>query len=556
MSAVTPQTEVYLLKCPLELDNQNQLDFATKSEQENYFKGLPKIYLDEFSYQRKDSVIRVNRHIDSLLQYTYVMYKNDNYSNKWFYAFITGMEYVNDNCTYVTIKTDVWQTWQFDLSWKRCFVAREHTNDDTVGKNLVPETLETGEYIQNKYDIIPYALDGQTGVPRYYICMQVTELPNITAPAQSQGKIYNGIPSGCWIMAFEYTQSGVNAMNQTLRWYDSNDKADAVVALFACPETVSYWISGTYNVLGNITIIFPVGSSGPELMKEYEFTPATTLDTYTPVNNKVYTYPYNYLYVSNNNGDTFEYRFEDFSDFGSPSTATNTKPRFKVFGSLCQGCQIKCVPFNYKKGQGIPESLLNWNYGGWDYAINGAKYPLLSWSSDYYLNWQAENGKYLATQTGINVISSIAGAAMNPLNAVTGGLAALNAFGQINSALHQQEVAQMKPDQAKGNVATGDLNFSASQDMITVRQMCIKKEMAKRIDDYFSAYGYQTNEYKIPNRTGRQNWNYVQTNGCNITADIPQQDLEEIKGLFNAGITIWHHANTFMDYSQGNSIVS
>ena len=150
MSAVTPNTEVYLLKCPLELDNQNQLDFATKSAQEAYFKSLPRIYLDEFSYQRKDSIIRVNRHIDTLLEYTYVMYKNDNYSNKWFYAFITGMEYINDNCTYVTIKTDVWQTWQFDLSWKKCFVNREHTNDDTIGKNLVPESLETGEYVQNK----------------------------------------------------------------------------------------------------------------------------------------------------------------------------------------------------------------------------------------------------------------------------------------------------------------------------------------------------------------------------------------------------------------------
>ena len=190
MSAVTPNTEVYLLKCPLELDNQNQLDFATKSAQEAYFKSLPRIYLDEFSYQRKDSIIRVNRHIDTLLEYTYVMYKNDNYSNKWFYAFITGMEYINDNCTYVTIKTDVWQTWQFDLSWKKCFVNREHTNDDTIGKNLVPESLETGEYVQNKYEIIPYALSGSSGTPQYRICMQVTELPTGGTPPENSEKIF------------------------------------------------------------------------------------------------------------------------------------------------------------------------------------------------------------------------------------------------------------------------------------------------------------------------------------------------------------------------------
>ena len=557
MSAVTPNTEVYLLKCPLELDNQNQLDFATKSAQETYFKSLPKLYLDEFSYQRKDSVIRVNYHIDTLLDYTYVMYKNDNYSNKWFYAFITDMEYINDNCTYVTIKTDVWQTWQFDLSWKKCFVSREHTNDDTFGKNLVPENLETGEYIQNKYDVIPYALDAQSGQANYLVCMQVTELPSgVTAPSGC-GKIFNGIAGGCWMICFDYDDDGIGRMNKVLTWYDSNDKAGAVIALFVAPETIAYWSEQNYNISGQtVKIVFPQSSSAASLMKEYEFTMNNSLDGYTPKNRKCYAYPFNYLYVSNNNGETYDFRFELFSEYGSSSVNPNTNPRFSVYGALTQGCQIKGIPTNYKKGEGVPTSVLSYDYAGWDYGINGGKYPTLSWNSDYYLNWEAENGRYLATQTGLNVVSSIASAAMNPLNIVTGGLAALNVFSTVNQAMHQQEVAAMQPEQAKGNTASGDLNFSANQDWFTIRQMCCQYDFIKKIDDYFSAYGYQTNAYKIPNRTGRQNWNFVQTSGCNLTADIPQKDLEEIKGMFNAGITIWHSPTTFMDYSQSNSIVS
>lgn len=59
--AVTPQTNLYLIKCPITLDNKNQLTFANKTNQINYFLSLPKIGEDNFSYQRKDSIIRYPR---------------------------------------------------------------------------------------------------------------------------------------------------------------------------------------------------------------------------------------------------------------------------------------------------------------------------------------------------------------------------------------------------------------------------------------------------------------------------------------------------------------
>lgn len=57
------------------------------------------------------------------------------------------MRYVNDNMTEITIATDVFQTWQFNLNYKKMFVEREHVNDDIVGLHTVPENVETGEYI-------------------------------------------------------------------------------------------------------------------------------------------------------------------------------------------------------------------------------------------------------------------------------------------------------------------------------------------------------------------------------------------------------------------------
>ena len=126
--AITPHTNIRLLKTAIELDNKNQLTFANPTAQFNYFDSQQYIEVENCSYQRKDNVIRFPAHIDSIINYNYVMYHNDNYSTRWFYAFIVGMEYLNDNMTLIKISTDVFQTWQFDIAFKQCFVEREMIN--------------------------------------------------------------------------------------------------------------------------------------------------------------------------------------------------------------------------------------------------------------------------------------------------------------------------------------------------------------------------------------------------------------------------------------------
>lgn len=144
---ITPNSEIRLLKVPFEIDNRNQLTFSNLTAQTNYFLGLSHLSYENTTYQRKDNIIRFEAPIDDIITYNYVMYKNTSYSNKWFYAFITNMEYKNDSTTDITIKEDVFQTWQFDITYKKMFVEREHVNDDTIGLHTIPENLELGEYI-------------------------------------------------------------------------------------------------------------------------------------------------------------------------------------------------------------------------------------------------------------------------------------------------------------------------------------------------------------------------------------------------------------------------
>lgn len=146
---IAPNTNIYLLKCPLELDNKNQLTFNNKEEQFEFFYNLPKKELHNSTYQRKQNYIRYPENIENIINYNYVMYQNLDYNDKWFYAFIIDMKFENPNMTNITISTDVFQTWQFDINFKQSFVEREMINvtDDIPGANLLPEGLEIGEVI-------------------------------------------------------------------------------------------------------------------------------------------------------------------------------------------------------------------------------------------------------------------------------------------------------------------------------------------------------------------------------------------------------------------------
>ena len=80
MPVIAPQTDVYLLKVPLEINDINQLTFANALSQFNYFNSLPKLEIENYTYQRKDGTIRFGGNFDDLISFNYVMYRNEAYS--------------------------------------------------------------------------------------------------------------------------------------------------------------------------------------------------------------------------------------------------------------------------------------------------------------------------------------------------------------------------------------------------------------------------------------------------------------------------------------------
>lgn len=539
MAVIEPNTEIYLIKSPIELDNDNQLNFASAADQYNYFSNLPKVTLENATYQRKDGYIRWPASMESVLTYNYCMYRNKSYGNKWFYAFITDIQWLSNDSCGITIKTDVWQTWQFDITFRKCFVEREHVSDDTFGLHTIPEGLEYGEYIVNSAT----DLGSSYNFSNCYLVVQVSDL--CEAMWDSYGtyvRIYNGIPNGCWFLVIygETTSELYQNFKNFVRSYDSENKSEAIVNMFLAPKAL---ISVTAVPISFATAYsfdcYAVQSSESfNTLNTYSLSRQTSLNGYVPKNRKMLCSPYNYLMISNNGGTNISYAWEEFS---------SSNANFTERGVVTQGCDIKITPSNYKNTDLA---------GGYDWSVSRQKFPSVSWNSNFYLNWVAVNGKYQEVQaglTGLNFFGNLIGGMLSgnasQMVGSVGGLAS-----SVASQAQQIREAKMTPDSAKGNTNTGDLNYSAGKNCFTAYKMSIKAEYARIIDDYMTQFGYKVNSLKVPNITGRPNWNYVKTQGCNITGDIPQSDVEEIKALFNRGITIWHNPNTFLDYSQNNQL--
>ena len=588
MAVITPSTDLYLLKVPLEIDDINQLDFASTTAQFNYFNSLPKLTVEDFTYQRKDGTIRFNAQYDEIVTYNYVMYRNDAYSNKWFYAFITNMEYINDNMTMISIKSDVWQCWQFDLTFKPCQVTREHTNDDTIGKNTLPESLELGDMVTNG-NLVNFKQATPSGLPDYYVIAEVTQVANegegqtlryqwADGNTHTLNPAINGIERGTiplivggFLGHYTGTYSTVAKLQEL---YDKCGLGDAIVNVYVLPQglisnynEIILYPSGVDPSTSGSTVDglgVPIATNGTTTMGTFTFSRPSSIDGYVPKNNRMYCYPFCYFNISNNSGSSVPYRYEDFSG----------NITFVVDGCFGVSGNVKATPQNYKNISGTEN--------GMDFSVNGAKYPVLSWKSDSYTNWLTQNSVNMETQlrtaTLATLVGGVGGAYTGFVHGITdtespfsmGNVFKQGAIGtavgaaenssDLFSAIRNQHVANtqanMMADQVKGNLGAGDYLWSKYQSPFTFVPMSVKAEYARCADEFLSQFGYSTNRVKRPNITGRRNWNYVKTTGCYIDADIPQDDLAEIKGMFDRGITIWHNPATFADYSQNNDIIS
>lgn len=523
-------TNVLLLNMPLSNDYQHTYAWETKAQQTEYFMSkftgsTPMMC----TYQRKDNVIRYPAHIDSLYQYNYVMYKNLDYTDKWFYAFIKEFQYVNDGHTDIIIETDVLQTWYFEKHVGQSFIEREHVDDDTIGKHTIPENIERGEYVVNGYTNVPELKAKVTKVV-------MGSTYNVSEEEDDVGGIYNGIYSGVKYYVYPTSENNDNNITAMLQKITNDGKQDAVTSLFLAPDFLLPGAEGGGSVTESVGAQYLV----KEVPKTYGF------EGYIPKNNKLNTSQYTYLLVSNGSGATAEYGYEYFE--------TENDCSFQIVGALTPGCSIRLRPTIYK-GQQLNELE----------GLNLGKYPQCNWATDQFVNWLTQNAVNVGGQVATSVTggimtgagaSAMLGMALGTMAGPVGwGIAAVGAIVGIASTINEVAVAERVPAQTKGNINCGDVVNSIGDNTFHFYNMSIRKEYAEMIDKYFDMYGYKVNRLGTPKEYHRSSWWFTKTIDANISGAIPKDDLEKIKRAYNNGITFWCKPGYFRNYEIDNSIV-
>lgn len=501
---IAPNTTIRMLsKVPLDNTYRNTIYFANVSAQISYFSSLSKYTFANQSYQRVNrGVIRLARKADDLYDCNYLMFQNTSYGVKWFYAFVTSVEYVNDETSEITFEIDVMQTWFFDYTVNRSFVEREMGVTDVIGDNLVPENLEIGDY---KYQDL-----GLTSLFNLYQIVVAATFDENLEP--STGGIYGGVFSGLHYNVFSsWTTAADFIANAT-----EQNKADGIVSIFMLPVAFCYDYQKTT----------------PELFSIERDKHLNNIDTYVPHNNKLFTSPYNLLYVTNNEGQVANYAFEYFSQ--------NTCG-FEVSGAMCCTPECMLTPIMYKGvAKNYNEKLIIGNF------------PQCAYTVDTFKAWVAQNQNQLAL-SAINAIGQtvVGGAVMYASGGTLGAGMVAGGIKEVGNIVASVSDKSTLPPHARGGGGS-IINMANEIKGFQFYYAFIRREFAEIIDNYFDMYGYATHRVKVPNRNSRPHWNYVKTVNVSLTGSVPADDLARLRSIYDNGVTFWKVGSEVGHYELDN----
>lgn len=575
MPNFSPAGKIYIGHVPFDNSYRHTMTFASAASQQTYFSSVCTAALSgtDYTYVRMNNAIRVPFNAESLYTYNYVMYQNANYGSKWFYAFITAVNYVNENMTELVLELDVMQTWYFDYTLKQCFVEREHVNDDTVGAHINPEPEMGFEQYMTTFvpRVMTTAITGTEALSASYIIVLVnvklTEylIEGVFAgyvSSPDKGGYYQGQYNACKCIIFPCTTSGVANFNKFIDAVNAAGAADSICDVFTAPKWAMDTTSFTYYggiFTGEDVYTYPDTSS--VMMENIAIAMPTTLGSYTPRNKKLLTFPYTYLEVGDFSGRNVEYRYEFMAHDATDQV------HLKLSCAAISDGDAYITPFGYN-GAGYDFDTPDWKANSTQEPFTFSITNKISWVYGTYQNWIAQNG---ITQN-LNVLASLALLGMGAGGAIGGAAANASKLAQVPKAMGSglmkagagayglastsANVTQMQrhPNKAMGNTGTNS-KLQNNYCGYYYAQITLRPEFAEIIDGFFDMFGYAVDMVKIPNREGRTSWNYVKTQNACHYGNVPANMMAQINAIYDAGITFWHTSDVG-NYSLSNAIVT
>lgn len=512
---VEPNSTVRLCKgVPIDPDYTDTFWFKNNIDQYNYFvsKSASNLVFENVSYVRKErGVLRVQAPIANLAGCNYMMYRNTSHFNKWFYAFVTKVDYVNEQNTAVYFTIDPLQTYFFEYTNDQCMIERAHSLTDNIGDNIVPDIMNGGEYVLNDYEDLYPALSNRSIVVQW------------VNPSSNTGWLYDGTFGAAELLCYhDYQYQDVQD------FIDSQAQhPDSIQGIYMCPTPcVRGYNSG--NRLPSFTDPFRI------VITKAAPTIGSSLDGYIPKNHKLYTYPYSFYHIDEPGGSSLDLRYEFFK-----TSVENSDVKVRISGNASFPVELTLSPVGYK-GSGI-----NNEYRSEKLTIKG--FPMCSYATDAYAAWVAQNSVPMAIKVAGNVGQLIA----SPSGSTVSGL-----IGTVADVVSEGYEASIAADITKGSFSSGSNDFSADRMTFWGGKMSLNKSDAKIIDDFFTMYGYAVKQYGTPSRYRRKRFTYVKTVGANVHGDLPADDAQAIANIYNNGVRFWADTVNFGNYAMGNPLIT
>ena len=459
------------------------------------------------------------------LDLNYLAFNNTGLLNKWVFCFITRIEWRSEKTTRIHFELDVFQNNWYSVTMKPCFIEYSHIpkSQDVVGSNQCPVNLETGESVVAKSYTYPlYDME---------ICVYATEG---TTGKAFDGSVTNGIYRTGSLG--HYGTDEVDTVNGLINAYNEQGMVDSILALFMAPQLCVNAIKKDGTNKDNFSV--PLDTSH-------------VFGGYKPKNNKLYSYPFVYLMVDNNEGQANVYRFE-------LSNNSDHTIDFELTGAMCTLPQVMLTPLHYKSAGKLNSENM---------VISG--FPQCAYQSDTFRAWVAQNKGALAVQSASIAVDALSA----PFNAVsgaigggimggTGGAIVGGVSSSVTSMtspimstlslLGQLRDKSIIPPTVHGKALSENINVACGLTGYSFYVMSCQREFAERIDSFFSVYGYPINKVQRPNITSRSNWNYLKTSGCGFSGQIDLDQLQQLREICNRGVTFWH-TDDVGNYSLSNN---
>lgn len=473
-------------------------------------------------------------------------------------------------------------------------------NDPVTGKTkgvestlLYDQTIGLGDFKITE----PTGWNIRVGTPYYLEPDFIHLVANLAEP--KSGKLFeSGVvtfqPNDVWYIPAGtkyYSDAELSTYEGTvpLNNYELGETEQNGVIYFTTVEGVivtKHYVSA--SGLNLVRFFCPIDSSDPD-------NPYCTLGTesdYHPKNNKLFTYPYNYMVFESPDGSSTVLRFEDFRN--------NNIHKFVSYLTPFPMAESVCAPKDYE--------TINETYN-FQNALYTKAFPTCGVASDAYSAWYAQN-KYAVsliqaamdtadavTETvpeaykdaqvqddigkvpnafekfimGMgNFYRGLSGAASAVGQAVSNQWNTVKETGVTGAAIQGYSIARAPetimskllamyahkavPDTIVTKANAPSLLTSLGMLNYRIYYMKIRPEYAEMIDNYFSCYGYAVKRVKKPNIKSRTEWNYIKTVGCTISGNVPGDVEHEICALYDAGMTFWHNPNNVYRYDLDNPI--